>query len=164
MTTLYSRTLPDDQTLAAFTLRNLCLGSGPSLGQLRATFQAGPAGLSCDHCSIGVSNGTVADCTAVPVELTFGGGHGFNIAGNATIVSDWVTLAASGTPTFVVVMDTSASGNTDVAKVNPGGATLCYFDISEAGGWPSYNLQNGGNGGSWGSTSSTYGVNLIETQ
>ena len=155
MTTVFTETMTSESTASNLSNRSICAVTGASQGQVRVTFQAGTGtNMVTDHCSIGVSvgGGNPQNTTATPVELTFSGGHGFNIAANATIVSDWVNLSFNSSATLVVVMEAVASSNIGRAALING----LWFGTP-----PSYNVAT-----TSGFTSANViaGVIVIETQ
>src|SRR5438552_4119351 len=105
MSTIFTDTLSNglgDETGQSF--RIIVVPTAGSLGQIRVTFPSSNLGLNCAHCSAGKA-ATAPNTAVTPVELTFSGGHGFSLGANSQIVSDWATLAFTGTDQLVVVMD-----------------------------------------------------------
>jgi hypothetical protein len=143
------------------SLRNTVTITGNSLGRVRVTFKAGPTtGLIVDHAAIGIGTGSNGATTATPLELLFSGGHGFNIAANATITSDWVTLAFTTANVLVVIIDGNNPGPVDIAN-NQGTCTNCrvnYFVPTAA----TYNSASG-IGGSGDQFNWNYGIASVET-
>src|SRR5262249_44939527 len=114
--------------------------------QIQVTFQnftGSPA--IVNHAGIGVWNGTLADTTATPVELTFGGGnHGFNIASAASITSDLVNLSGfTASDKLVVIIDMNSSGPGAIAYDNIPGFVAYYNSTPTAA---SYNVASPGAG------------------
>jgi hypothetical protein len=103
-------------------------GNNGGAKQIRVTFEAAIAAWNwqVDHAAIGIWAGTGAN---TPVELTFSGAHGFNIAQGATITSHWVTVPPFTTSNvLVVITDQSASngtaGYTEFNLANSSGSNL----------------------------------------
>jgi hypothetical protein len=101
----------------AYTFRSVLPILSDAVTQVRCTFVSSNIhGLSTDHCSIGIWDGVAAqsDCTAAPVELTFGGGgHGFTISGAyESVTSDWVNLSGfTSSDKLVVIIDVSSTSS-----------------------------------------------------
>jgi hypothetical protein len=155
MSTIFTQTMTSEQVSSNVSFRSLCAVTGASQGQVRVTFQAGTgSNMVTDHCSVGVSvgGGNPQNTAATPVELTFSGGHGFNISPNTTIVSDWVNLSFGGTATLVVTLDRVASS--DFARA--GLVNGVYFGTP-----PAYNVATTSG---FSSANVLIGVTLIETQ
>lgn len=114
MTTIFTDTPNvDDNANDGFSVRDVLPITGGAQTQIRVTFKAsGSAAFKTDHCSIGISNGTSANTTATPTELTFSGGHGFSIALGTTITSDFVNFSGfTSTDKLVVIFDCNSAAN-----------------------------------------------------
>jgi hypothetical protein len=156
-TTIYTAALATSTAgYGGKTLRSEVPISAASLGQVRVTFAApAAANLTTDHCSIGVSKqDSTGSTVATPVELTFAGVSGFNIAGGTSITSDWVNLSALVTDKLIVVCDINAAGNGQISYVP---ANIEYEKAATAS-WNTATVAG------YTSTANTVGFNLIETQ
>ena len=182
--------------ISIFLLLGIIVSAAAQLGtcpatQVRVTFKArvsGTAiGMQLDHASICMQS-TTYNCISQPVELTFSGGHGFNIAAGASITSDWVNLTASsqggaiytqtlsntgstwsgvslrnvlvtnGTGKVIVIMDWTTGANNSDASQTSCAGTNAYFLAASA----TYNQQSPA--GSWTSQSTCEGVSIIESR
>jgi uncharacterized protein (TIGR02217 family) len=133
VTTIWSvpdNTGADPSYWGGYSFRNIC-GSivalsdgGLSVRVAFATKSGGTDRFKTDHCSIGVWTGTDFNTVSTPVELTFSGGHGFDIAHGETILSDWINLEFSSSDKLVVVADI-ASGTYGPAQSSGQGSTVC---------------------------------------
>jgi len=119
-TTIYSQTLAGDSDSSAISQRNVCPITGGAQDQVRVTLKAGTINsLVAQNVSIGISNGTNSDTTAVPTELLFSGASGCNISTGASLTSDWVNFNGfTSTDKLVVVFD--CSGTSHAAFISPG--------------------------------------------
>lgn len=121
-TTIFSETLnSSDSGNSGITIRSVLTITGGALGQVRATFTSpGGSATTFDHASIGISNGTDGDTTAIPVELTFSGGHGFTLSGaGGSVTSDFVNLSGfTSSDHLVVTLDFNASTGGGVYGIN----------------------------------------------
>lgn len=94
---------------ASFRMKIALLGG--ALDQVRVTINIVNTGVALivDHVSIGIATGTYSNTTATPVELLFGGGHGFTDSGSGgDHVSDWTNFNGfTGSDSLVIDMDVS---------------------------------------------------------
>lgn len=150
------------------SVRNLTYPIHGAWTQVRVTFLGGDqTGLACQNVSVGVrSSGT--NTTATPVELLYGGVHGFNKAGvPATLaVSDWGTLSFGNGDVLVVTCDMSSTVTSALSIVNTGvfvgpgvwGSPGSYYKVSAQ----SYNMASPS--GFSAAESTTYGLYSVEVQ
>jgi hypothetical protein len=126
----------------------LTAGNNGGAKQIRVTFEAAIAAgnWQVDHAAIGIWAGTGANTTNTPVELTFSGAHGFNIAQGATITSDWVTVPPFTTSNvLVVITDQNASNGTagytefNLANSSNNYATGASYNQAVVSGYTAYN-------------------------
>lgn len=172
MTVIFTET-PNgtDNGNQSLSFRSVCPITGNAQGQVRATFQAsssvsGDGDFTVDHCSIGVSTQSTVgatgayDTTATPVELTFSGGHGFNLTtDNQTITSDWVTLAGFTTSNLLVVtIDQSSTGGGSCRSNTATGVQTYYITGA------TYNEASPGGSFSEPGVDNIWGLVSIETQ
>lgn len=97
------------------TFRVVATVAAASNGQVRVTFNASSTkGLAATHCAIGKRTGAQSDCTAVPLELKFGGSSGFSLSPGGAITSDWLDHSGSFSlainDVVVVIVDCSTPG------------------------------------------------------
>jgi hypothetical protein len=162
-TTIFSHTFTSNNPGNANTSTRVAVPiTGASLGQLRFTFQAGStAGWKVVHASCGVASTSPAT-TATPLEITFSGASGWNLAANGvTPASDFITLAATSSNLLVLTFDDDTTGNGDGGAIAfDAGQTgvLSYF-----GAVPGYQ-NSSGSGFTALPTGDLFGVTLIETQ
>ena len=114
-----------DDTNVGFVFRARCVLSAGSNGKLQVTFTArSNIGLQANHCSVGLSSSSTSSVTTTtPVELTFGGVSGFNIAAGASITSDLIDHSA-------------------VFTVGAGGAVIVDIDVCSTAGGERYRSSN----------------------
>lgn len=157
ISTVFSLSLTgNDNGSAGYTLRNRCLTTGGGT-KVRVTFQASStgSGLIAAHCGIGVWDGSAGWSTiAPPVELLFGGGHGFSIATSASIVSDLANLTFNSGDTLIAILDCGATGDPAALTGQPANS------LGYAAATASYNVQ----GGAYNASSEIDGIALIEGQ
>jgi hypothetical protein len=141
--------------------------SGPSLGQIRVTFQSGTAfGLNADHVGIALQGTATLPATQfAPVESTFSGTNagvtgiggtaqsGFLLPANTSITSDWINLSALATDVLVITIDEHATGSGDGA-----------FDAAVTGCQMYFRGDQTGTGYGIIGTNDLYAVSLVETQ
>ncbi len=112
------------------------------------------AGWKTNNCSIGIQN-TTYNTVSTPVELKFGGVSGFNIAADATIISDATSLTINSSDTLIVIFDNAATlGN---PRNIGGSSTARYFKASTV----SYNVASPT--GSWSSDTNLTGILKVLT-
>lgn len=133
-TTIFTDSLTaDDNVNDGFSIRNVLVITGGAQGQVRVTFKAsGSAAFKVDHCSIGISNGTSANTTTTPTELTFSGGSGFSIALGQSITSDFVNFSGFiSTDKLVVIFDVnSAAGSGNYSDDNASTGNTNFFQAA----------------------------------
>jgi hypothetical protein len=106
---------------------------------------------STGHVGICVQSATY-NCVATPVEVTFGGGHGFSLGTGAVLQSDFVALTFSASATLIVIMDSTSSNQ----GFNNGSCGTIYFQSTT-----SYNVQSPA--GSWSTfTGCSFGFSQIQ--
>jgi hypothetical protein len=146
--------------------------SGPSLGQIRVTFQAGTAaGLNADHVGIALQGTATLPATQfAPVELKFSGTNagatgaggsaqsGFLLPVGASIVSDFLTFSALSTDTLVFTLDEHATGSGCGAFDTAVTGCELYFKVGTG-----FTDQTG-TGYSIIGTNDLYAVAMVETQ
>lgn len=92
-------------------------------GQIRVTIASTENnGHAASHVSVGIWDG-VANKTgtkATPVEVTFSGGHGYSISANSSVTSDWISIAALSTDSFVVITDSTGAAGCVASGVSEG--------------------------------------------
>jgi hypothetical protein len=109
------------------------------ISSMRAKFMAGIGGegLHCDNVSVG-TNVEGPNTLAIPVELTFSGGSGFNVAAGATAQSDWISLdIPSGWSNLVFVMDVGSTFGGSAWQTTDANCYTYYRSTNN-----SYNLAN----------------------
>jgi hypothetical protein len=118
----------NDSGDANLTMRVVIPTSGGGGTEARVTFEASSAAaFNVDNASIGISNGTASQTTAVPVELLFSAASGFASAANAQTTSDWATITIGSGDTVVVTFDISATnGNPAWANAGVVGCNTYY--------------------------------------
>lgn len=121
---------------------------------VRVTFKAGSTSYQENNLSVGIQS-TNQNTSATPVELKFGGASGFDISANASITSDWATLAFSASDSLVVIGDAGTGG---AEAYTQSGVLGCHYynQASTA----SYNQANPG--GSWSPQLNTCVIEKIE--
>lgn len=93
------------------SVRNLTDPINGGTTQIRVTFLSSSiSGSACQNASIGISNAGSPNTVAAPIELLFGGAHGFNAIGRpgALIVSDPLNFSIPDGAQAVVVCDRPA--------------------------------------------------------
>lgn len=142
------------------SFRQECLAISTAGSQVNVTFTASTAGaLTVLHASVAKVNvATPPNSDTVPVELLFGGQHGFSILAGQTITSDNVIFPVNASDNLLVIFDTAGSGGN--IRIRTAGQTNSeYWTLGAA---QSYNLQNvTGYGANANSTAVVSNVNVI---
>lgn len=102
----------DNGLNTGLSLRTVSNPIGGSWSQVRVTYLGGSvSGLACQNVSVGVQASGSAT-VSTPVELLFGGAHGFNATSTPGVLtkSDWTNFTISSGNTLIVTCD----GNTSV--------------------------------------------------
>lgn len=128
--------------------------------QIRVTFNSDTTAgkrLTTVHCSIAKqSSGSTASAT--PVELTFSGASGFDIANNSSITSDWVGLTTTIGDNLLIHRDSSEE---DSRQLGPtGDSALFYYKAGVNTDWNQATVSG------YSSSPSGYsnGISLVEVQ
>ena len=159
--TIYTNALPTGNSSSdGYSLRNICPVTASGKDQARVVFYSGTSAptLVAAHCSIGIWDGTsnVPNTVSTPVELLFGGGHGFSLATGLIKTSDWVNLTGFTNANDLVVIIDVTSGNYG-ADTGATGTTGCFKAASST--------YNSASGAGFTASANTCRVNgIIEVQ
>lgn len=141
----YLQQFPSD--FDAFISQNLTLRTVmPSIGvansgKVRFVFGSFASSRTAPtHVSVGIWDGTAgaANCTAIPIELTFGGIFGFDISGGATVTSDPAVIPFGASDRLVIIVDVAADGVSSGETATINAVALAR----EKAGVGSYDLKN----------------------
>lgn len=124
----------------------LLSGSGPLL-QIRVTVHGGfSTGTVIDHMAMGIANGTWNDTTAIPIEITFSGGHGVTLTAGQTVASDWMGFPSFTSSNILVAIEdfnaAALNADSDCPTQDALGANI--FTVGSVG--ASYNVATFGSG------------------